>query len=87
MTTVNTFKGLMLATAAAGLFLAAGCATEGQPANSSAKVHCEGVNSCKGTGACKSASNNCKGQNACKGKGFLSMTKAECTAAGGKVAA
>lgn len=86
MTTVNTFKGLMLATAAAGLFLAAGCATE-TTASSSAKVHCAGVNSCKGTGACKSAGNECKGKNACKGHGFLSMTKAECTAAGGKVQA
>lgn len=50
-----------------------------------AKVHCVGVNSCKGTSECKTASSSCKGQNACKGQGFLSMTKAECAAAGGKV--
>lgn len=50
-----------------------------------AKVHCVGVNSCKGSSECKTASSSCKGQNACKGQGFLSMTKAECDAAGGKV--
>lgn len=46
-----------------------------------AKVHCEGVNACKGQSACKTATNGCKGQNACKGQGFLEMTQKECTAA------
>lgn len=50
-----------------------------------AKVHCMTVNACKGQSACKTANSACKGQNACKGQGFLSMTKAECDAAGGKV--
>jgi hypothetical protein len=50
-----------------------------------AKVHCMGVNACKGQSACKTANSSCKGQNACKGQGFLEMTAAECTAAGGKV--
>jgi hypothetical protein len=43
-----------------------------------AKIHCSGVNSCKGQSACKSANNSCKGQNSCKGKGFLEMTPTEC---------
>jgi hypothetical protein len=43
-----------------------------------AKVHCSGVNSCKGQSACKSANNACKGQNSCKGKGFLEMTAKQC---------
>lgn len=50
-----------------------------------AKVHCVGVNSCKGQSECKTASSSCKGQNACKGQGFLSMTKADCETAGGTV--
>ncbi|MEZ4403258.1 MAG: hypothetical protein R3B06_24750 [Kofleriaceae bacterium] len=52
-----------------------------------AKVHCEGVNACKGHGACKTAANACAGQNGCKGQGFVEMPAAECTAKGGKVAA
>jgi hypothetical protein len=51
-----------------------------------AKVHCDGVNSCKGHSACKSANNSCKGQNSCKGKGFLEMTQAKCDAAKAKAA-
>jgi uncharacterized membrane protein len=42
------------------------------------KVHCSGVNSCKGQSACKGANNACKGQNSCKGKGFLEMTAKQC---------
>lgn len=48
-----------------------------------AKVHCYGVNSCKGTSDCKTAEHACKGQNACKGHGFKEMTAEACTAAGG----
>lgn len=50
-----------------------------------AKVHCVGVNSCKGQSECKTASSSCKGLNSCKGQGFLSLTKADCDSAGGKV--
>lgn len=48
------------------------------------KIHCVGVNSCKGQSACKTANSSCKGQNACKGQGWLEMTAADCTAQGGK---
>jgi hypothetical protein len=74
----KTFYGAALASAAAVLF-SAGVTTTAQA--DEAKVHCAGVNSCKGQSACKSASNSCKGQNSCKGKGFLEMTKEQCTAA------
>jgi hypothetical protein len=47
-------------------------------AGDEAKIHCAGVNACKGESACKSANNACKGQNSCKGKGFLEMTRKEC---------
>jgi hypothetical protein len=49
-----------------------------------AKVHCSGVNSCKGTSECKSAKNSCKGMNSCKGTGWVAMTQAECDAAKAK---
>jgi hypothetical protein len=74
--------GVALATAAAMLFGTA--LTSTAFAAEAAKIHCTGVNSCKGQSACKSANNSCKGQNSCKGKGFLEMTKAECDAAKAK---
>jgi outer membrane murein-binding lipoprotein Lpp len=82
----QTGKGALLAVGAAALILA-GCASSGSSntASSEAKVHCAGLNSCKGTSDCKTAENACKGHNVCKGHGFLSMTKAECDAKGGKI--
>jgi hypothetical protein len=71
-------SGLILATAAAGMFGLAPVATVA--AAEMAKVHCEGVNSCKSHGDCK-GENGCKGKNSCKGKGFLEMTQEECDAA------
>lgn len=52
-----------------------------------AKVHCLGVNECKGKGACKTETNACGGQNGCGGKGMVEMTEADCKAKGGTVAA
>jgi hypothetical protein len=71
--------------AAAAFALAMGGLAPAPAHAEDAKVHCVGVNSCKGTSECKTASSACKGQNACKGKGFLITTKAECDAAGGTV--
>jgi hypothetical protein len=83
MKSANTFKGLILATAAAGLFAGAGFAfaADEMAAAASDKIHCEGVNSCKGSSACKGASNECKGKNSCKGHGFLELSQGECDAA------
>lgn len=81
MGTATTFKGMVLATSAAGLFLGAGLVSaDNMSGSSESKVHCEGVNSCKGKGDCKGA-NNCKGQNSCKGQGFLNMSQEDCDAA------
>ena len=53
-----------------------------------AKVHCVGVNSCKGQSECKTASSSCKGQNGCKGKGFVDVANEdECKTKGGTVMA
>ncbi|MFZ5616475.1 MAG: hypothetical protein ACOZAA_04025 [Pseudomonadota bacterium] len=49
------------------------------------KVHCYGVNSCKGTADCKTAANECKGQNACKGHGFKASAAGECLTGGGVI--
>jgi hypothetical protein len=75
MSLKNT-SGVAIATAAAMLF---GTVLVGTAfAGSDDKIHCAGVNACKGQSACKSANNACKGQNSCKGKGFLEMTQKEC---------
>lgn len=75
--------GLALATAAAMLF---GSVVAG-PANAEeAKIHCTGVNGCKGQSACATAKNSCQGQNSCKGQGFLVLTQKDCDAAKAKIA-
>lgn len=74
--------GVALAVAAAGMFA---IAPVNVMAGSEGKVHCYGVNKCKGQNDCKSLFNSCKGQSSCKGKGFISVTKAECDEMGGKV--
>jgi len=83
MITVKT--GVSTASAAALLALAALQATPALADHhmEAKKVHCYGVNSCKGSSDCKTAHNECKGMNSCKGHGFKEMTAEACTAAGG----
>lgn len=81
-----SLTGSMLAIAAATL-ITTGCdntSDSSKPA-STAKVHCNGVNECKGQGACATANNACNGQNECKGQGYIELTTEECTAKGGTV--
>lgn len=53
-----------------------------------AKVHCRGINDCKGKGGCKSTANACAGQNGCKGKGFIeTASEQDCKTKGGTVMA
>jgi len=69
--------GMLLAFAVTGLLTLAvpvGTAT----AEDAAKVHCHGVNKCKGTGDCGGKGHSCAGGNACKGQGYLSMDKETC---------
>jgi hypothetical protein len=79
-----TTKGTLVAAAVAGLFISA--APMVASAKAGGKVHCQGVNACKGKGGCKSADNACKGQNGCKGKGWTDMSEKDCKAKGGTVA-
>jgi hypothetical protein len=52
-----------------------------------AKVHCGGVNACKGKSGCQTEKNACAGQNGCKGEGYVEITAEECQTKGGKVLA
>jgi hypothetical protein len=76
-------KGALIAAMAAGIFSAGAPALAN--AADTAKVHCEGVNSCKGKGSCHSSANSCAGKNGCKGKGWMEMSEKECKDKGGKV--
>jgi hypothetical protein len=83
---------IALAATAAMLALSA-CAVAGTPPKgatgatvaASDKVHCYGINSCKGLADCKTAVNDCKGQNSCKGLGFKDATAKSCLDHGGTI--
>ncbi len=47
------------------------------------KIHCGGINECKGKSLCAAAKSSCAGQNACKGQGWIDATEADCKAKGG----
>ena len=49
-------------------------AEEAQPE----KVHCYGINKCKGTGDCSGKGHQCAGHNACKGQGHINLPKDLC---------
>ena len=85
----NTTKGLILLSAVASLSAFADGKTppKAKDTKEVAQVSCEGVNECKGKGACGNASHDCAGQNECKGKGWISLSAADCKTKGGKVAA
>ena len=78
-------SGVLLATAAAALFSSVAMAHDTTATATPAAVKCSGVNACKGQAECSTASNACKGQNSCKGQGWMSMSKTDCIAKGGKV--
>jgi uncharacterized membrane protein len=81
----ETIKGATLAIAAVSIALA-GAAPAAKAETTAARVHCLGVNSCKGKSDCHTPKNACKGNNSCKGQGWLYKESAQaCTDAGGKV--
>ena len=83
MTNRRKFTTIALTTAAAAVFTAAPMTAV--HASSDAKVHCFGVNKCKGHNDCKTATNACKGHASCKGQGFVTMSKHACEEIGGSV--
>ncbi|HEC19446.1 MAG TPA: hypothetical protein ENI97_08885 [Gammaproteobacteria bacterium] len=76
---------IAMAVAAASLFAFAPMSAVQAGSGHDAKVHCYGVNACKGKNDCKSASNACKGKSSCKGKGFVAMSEDACEKIGGKI--
>jgi len=84
----TSVKGAVIAAAVAGIFSARIALAEegGAKGAAEAKVHCQGINSCKGKGACAGAGHDCAGKNECKGKGWVESSAADCKAKGGTVA-
>jgi hypothetical protein len=78
---------------AAALFALSACAfaasapkgSSGLAVAASDKVHCYGVNECKGTADCKTTEHACKGQNGCKAQGFKGTTAGECLSKNGVI--
>lgn len=79
----NKAMGIAMAVAAAGMLSVA--APSFAAGASDAKVHCYGVNKCKGHNDCKTATNACKGHASCKGHGFVAVSEKACDHLGGKV--
>jgi len=84
MNSKRKFVAAALATSAAAMFSMAPVSAA-QAASAEPKVHCFGVNKCKGHNDCKTATNACKGHASCKGHGFVSMSKHACDEIGGSV--
>lgn len=74
--------GVAIAVTVAGLFAFTPIAIA---AKHEGKVHCFGVNSCKGKSECKTNTNACKGMNSCKGKGMLTTSEKTCKEKGGDI--
>ena len=72
-------KRALLAASVAGLLAVTATVTAPPTALAAGeKVHCYGVNACKGTGDCGGKGYSCAGKNACKGQGFLDVSKDLC---------
>ena len=79
-------KSILIASAAATLFLTGAVVARAEEKMGSDQVRCAGINACKGQGSCASAHNECKGKNTCKGQGISMASAADCKAKGGTVA-
>jgi hypothetical protein len=79
-------KPAVAAPPASGDTAAPAAGTPAQP-EKVAKVHCGGINECKGKSGCATAKNACAGQNGCKGQGYTELSAEECQAKGGKILA
>ena len=81
----KTNKGVLIAGAAAALFLSGAVSARAAEKAGGDQVTCSGINSCKGQGTCAGGGHSCAGQNACKGQGNIKASAADCKAKGGKV--
>ncbi len=73
-----TRRGMLIASAVAGLFAAAASVPVAQAEEAKEKEHCYGINACKGRGDCGGKGHSCAGENECKGKGYLDLPKGTC---------
>ena len=78
-------KSILIASAAATLFLSGAVVARAEQKAGADEVRCAGINACKGQGSCAGAGHSCAGKNACKGQGHTKTTAADCKAKGGKV--
>jgi uncharacterized membrane protein len=82
---MRTTRGILIASAAAGLILSGVAVARADQKAGGDTVHCAGVNTCKGQGACAGGGHSCAGKNGCKGQGWVEMGKDQCLKQGGKV--
>ncbi len=75
----------MLSAVASLAAFAGNQAVSAKAGKASADVRCEGINECKGKGACGGAHHDCAGNNECKGKGWVLVSATECKEKKGKV--
>lgn len=70
----------LVAAAVAGLLTlsVAGSAAQAAEGADADKVHCYGINKCKGTGDCSGKGHQCAGHNKCAGKGHINLPKDVC---------
>ena len=71
-------RRLLMASLASALAIPVAMSPSSVHAEESEKVHCYGVNKCKGTGDCGGKGHSCAGQNACKRQGYIDMDKDTC---------
>lgn len=81
---MNMSKGMSIAMAVSALVAASGCGSSGdedKAGEQTARIMCEGGNSCAGHSECASAegASSCKGTNSCAGMGWVyADSEAEC---------
>jgi uncharacterized membrane protein len=79
-------KSMLIATAAAALFLSGAAVARADQTAGGDEVRCAGINACKGQGGCAGGGHACAGKNACKGQGITKTSAEDCKAKGGTVA-
>ncbi len=71
-------RRVLVASLASVLALPALAGAQEKGAEGAEKVHCYGVNKCKGTGDCGGPGHSCANQNSCKRQGYIDMDKETC---------
>jgi uncharacterized membrane protein len=75
---MNRHSKVLLAAAVGALLAGGNAAVAADDAKADEKVHCYGINKCKGTGDCSGKGHDCAGHNACAGQGHINLPKDVC---------